>query len=122
MSRGASFPSRSYRLAAICAILSADIAVTTLDHFIYAYARSSGQVYGHIDLPAGCMAHSLVVFDEAHLYQSRRTFSVMRAMPAILAAARVPFMVMTATMPRRLQESFGERIDFTKVEFGGEPQ
>ncbi len=102
------------------AMLFSDIAVTTLDHFVYAYARSSGQVRGHIDLPAGCMAHSLVVFDEAHLYQSAYTFSIMRAMLEILNAAGVPFIVMTATMPRSLQESFGERITFTEVTFGGE--
>jgi len=102
------------------AMLFADIAVTTLDHFVYAYARSSGQVRGHIDLPAGCMAHSLVVFDEAHLYQSGFTFSVMRAMLEILDAAGVPFVVMTATMPGSLQESFGERINFTEAQFGGE--
>ncbi|MGD9495038.1 MAG: CRISPR-associated helicase Cas3' [Armatimonadota bacterium] len=102
------------------AMLFADIAVTTLDHFVYAYARSSSQVRGHIDLPAGCMAHALVVFDEAHLYQSGFTFSVMRAMLEILNAAGVPFIVMTATMPRSLRESFGERLDFTEVEFGGE--
>ncbi len=102
------------------AMLFSDIAITTLDHFVYAYARSSGQVRGHIDLPAGCMAHSLVVFDEAHLYQSGHTFSMMRAMLEILNAAGIPFIVMTATMPRSLQESFGERIDFTEVEFGGE--
>lgn len=101
------------------AMLFSDIAVTTLDHFVHAYARSSGQVRGHIDLPAGCMAHALVVFDEAHLYQSGFTFSVMRAMLEILNAARIPFIVMTATMPRSLQESFGERIDFTEVAFEG---
>lgn len=102
------------------AMLFADIAVTTLDHFVYAYARSSAQVRGHIDLPAGCMAHSLVVFDEAHLYQSGYTFSVMRAMLEILDAAGVPFIVMTATMPRSLQESFSERITFNEVQFDGE--
>lgn len=103
------------------AMLFSDIAVTTLDHFVYAYARSSGQVRGHIDLPAGCMAHSLVVFDEAHLYQSAYTFSIMRALLEILNAAGVPFVVMTATMPRSLQQSFGEHIRFTEIEFTGEP-
>lgn len=103
------------------AMLFSDIAVTTLDHFVYAYARASRQVRGHIDLPAGSIAHSFVVFDEAHLYQSPFTFSVLRAMLEILAAAQIPTLLMTATLPRSLQACFAQTIDWQELLWHGPP-
>ena len=58
----------------------ADIVVTTLDQFLYGFARASGQVGRHLDIPAGSIASSLVVFDEAHMYRDGFTFSIMRAL------------------------------------------
>lgn len=90
---------------------TADIVLTTLDQFIYAYARASTQVGHHLDIPAGAIASSLVVFDEAHMYRDGFTFSIMRAMLEILYKAKIPFAVMTATMPKSLEESLFEEID-----------
>ncbi|MEA1964248.1 MAG: CRISPR-associated helicase Cas3' [Candidatus Aerophobetes bacterium] len=89
----------------------ADVVVTTLDQFIYAYARVSNQVGHHLDIPAGAIASSLVVFDEAHMYRDGFTFSMMRAMFEILDTANIPFVVMTATMPESLEESLFEKIN-----------
>jgi len=86
----------------------ADIVITTLDQFIYAYTRTSRQVGHHLDIPAGAIASSLVVFDEAHMYRDEFTFSIMRAMFEILHKANIPFVVMTATMPKSLEESLFE--------------
>lgn len=36
--------------------------------FLYNYAKTKQQVGRHFDLPAGVIANSFVVFDEAHLY------------------------------------------------------
>jgi CRISPR-associated endonuclease/helicase Cas3 len=88
----------------------ADIVVATLDQFIYAYARASNQVGHHLDIPAGAIASSLVVFDEAHMYRDGFTFSIMRAMFEILHKAHIPFVVMTATMPKSLEETLFEGI------------
>jgi len=88
----------------------ADIVVTTLDQFIYAYARASNQVGHHLDIPAGAIASSIVVFDEAHMYRDEFTFSIMRAMFEILYEANIPFVVMTATMPKSLEGSLFEKI------------
>lgn len=88
-----------------------DIVVTTLDQFLYGFARSSKQVGYHIDIPAGAIASSLVVFDEAHMYRDGFTFSIMRALMEILSASNVPFVVMTATMPKSLEESLFENIN-----------
>jgi len=87
-----------------------DIVVTTLDQFLYGFARASKQVGYHIDIPAGAIASSLVVFDEAHMYRDGFTFSIMRALMEILYESKVPFVVMTATMPKSLENSLFENI------------
>ncbi|MFQ6098806.1 MAG: CRISPR-associated helicase Cas3', partial [Armatimonadota bacterium] len=98
------------------AFFMADIVVTTLDQFVYGYARTTSLVGGHLEAPAGSIANSVVVLDEAHMYQSPYTFSIVRAMLGILNAARVPVVIMTATMPPSLLKDFEE--EFTRT---GEP-
>jgi CRISPR-associated endonuclease/helicase Cas3 len=88
----------------------ADIVVTTLDQFLYGFARVSGQVGKHLDIPAGSIASSLVVFDEAHMYRDGFTFSIMRALMEILHKSRIPYVLMTATMPQSLENSLFENI------------
>jgi len=88
----------------------ADIVVTTLDQFLYGFARTSQQVGRHIDMPAGAIASSLVVFDEVHMYRDEFTFSIMRAIMEILYESKIPFVVMTATMPESLEKSLFENI------------
>lgn len=88
----------------------ADIVVTTLDQFIYGFARSSNQIERHLDLPAGAIASSIVVFDEAHMYRSGFTFSMMRAILEILYESNIPFVVMTATMPESLKNDLFKLI------------
>jgi len=87
-----------------------DIVVTTLDQFIYGYARASNQVGHHLDIPAGAIASSIIVFDEAHMYRDGFTFSIMRAIFEILHKANIPFVVMTATMPKSLENNLFENI------------
>ncbi len=87
-----------------------DIVVTTLDQFLYGFARASHQVGKHIDVPAGAIASSLVVFDEAHMYRDEFTFAIMRALMEILYKSNIPFVVMTATMPKSLEDSLFENI------------
>ncbi len=67
----------------------ADIVVTTLDQFLYGFARASGQVGRHLDIPAGSIASSIVVFDEAHMYRDGFTFSIMRALMEILNKSHI---------------------------------
>ena len=93
-----------------------DIVVTTLDQFLYGFARVSQQVGHHIDMPAGAIASSLIVFDEAHMYRDEFTFSIMRALMEILYKSKIPFVVMTATMPETLEKSLFENIkDYNKI-------
>lgn len=90
-----------------------DIVVTTLDQFLYAFARSSLQVGRHLDIPAGAIASSLVVFDEAHMYRDEFTFSIMRALMEILYHSNIPFVLMTATLPESLRNSLFENISLS---------
>ncbi|MEM4658074.1 MAG: DEAD/DEAH box helicase, partial [Candidatus Methanosuratincola sp.] len=87
-----------------------DIVVTTLDQFLYGFSRASRQVGYHLDVPAGAIASSLVVFDEAHMYRDSFTFSIMRALMEILYTSKIPFVVITATMPTSLGDSLFEHI------------
>jgi len=87
-----------------------DIIVTTLDQFLYGFARASHQVGHHIDVPAGSIASSLVVLDEAHMYRDELTFSIMRALMEILYHSNVPFVLMSATIPESLESSLFENI------------
>lgn len=91
-----------------------DIVVTTLDQFVYAYARSSQQAGRHIDLPAGAIAASLIVFDEAHMYHDKFTFAILKALFEILHASRIPYVVMTATLPKTLEESLFPKHRFER--------
>lgn len=98
-----------------------DICITTFDQFLYGYARAKQQIGRHFDLPAGAIANSVVVFDEAHLY-SPYTHSLMRAMIEIVVASKIPTIVMTATMPESLQSDLlrGLRNNQNSViNFGG---
>lgn len=88
----------------------ADIIVTTLDQFLYGFVRASKQVGRHLDMPAGSIASSIIVFDEAHMYRDGFTFSIMRALMEILHKSNIPFVVMTATMPESLEKSLFENI------------
>lgn len=85
-----------------------DIVVTTLDQFLYGFARASRQVGRHIDMPAGSIASSVVVFDEAHMYRDGFTFSIMRALMEILHKSNIPFVLMSATIPKSLENSLFE--------------
>ena len=90
------------------AMLFSDIVVTTLDQLIYAYARST-TIGKHAEVPAGDLANSLVVFDEAHMY-SPYTYGMIHAFLEILRASGVPFVFMTATLPDSLKNDFQEGV------------
>jgi len=90
-----------------------DIVVATLDQFLYGFARSSSQVGRHLDIPAGSIASSIIVFDEAHMYRDGFTFSIMKALMEILDKSHIPFVLMTATMPESLEKSLFENISLS---------
>lgn len=100
-----------------------DIIVTTLDQFLYGFARASKEVGHHIDIPAGSIVSSIVIFDETHMYRDEFTFSIMRALMEILYKSNIPFVLMTATMPESLEKSLFENIKLCETQkiFGDPP-
>jgi CRISPR/Cas system-associated endonuclease/helicase Cas3 len=86
-------------------VFYADFAISTFDTFMYAYARSSRTGH-HLEFPAGTIATSYVVFDEAHMLQDEYayTHSVMNKLLRVLSASGVPTIVMTATMPKPIED------------------
>jgi len=92
-----------------------DICITTFDQFLYGYARTKQQIGRHFDLPAGSIANSVIVFDEAHLY-SPYTHSLMHAMMKILVSSRIPVIIMTATMPESLQTDLLKSINYNSLQ------
>jgi len=99
-------------------VFMGDIVLTTLDQFIYGYSRATRLVGRHLDIPAGSIASSFMVFDEAHLYHSPYTFSHLRAMLEILSASKVPLCLMTATMPESLLKDLFKNIEHEVVKTG----
>ena len=99
-----------------------DVVVSTLDQFVYAYARAQQQAKSHPDISAGSIAASLVVFDEAHGYDPY-TLSMVKAMIQILHAARVPVVLMSATLPPALKaDLLPRRATATEITLTGLPR
>jgi CRISPR-associated endonuclease/helicase Cas3 len=88
----------------------ADVSVATFDTFLYAFARRTHDY--HLERPAGVIATSYVVFDEAHMLQDEYLYShnVMSKVLSSLNEAGVPMMIMTATMPKIIENVIFEKI------------
>jgi CRISPR-associated endonuclease/helicase Cas3 len=88
----------------------ADVSVATFDTFLYAFARRTHDY--HLERPAGVIATSYVVFDEAHMLQDEYLYShnVMSKVLSSLNEAGVPTIIMTATMPKIIENVIFEKI------------
>jgi len=91
----------------------ADAAISTFDTFIYAYARKSRTGH-HLEFPAGTISTSYIVFDEAHMIQDDYLYShtVMNRVLRVLSKSGVPTIIMTATMPRPIEEVIFDGINY----------
>lgn len=88
----------------------ADVSVATFDTFLYSFARRTHDY--HLERPAGVIATSYVVFDEAHMIQDEYLYShsVMGRLVASLHEAGIPVVVMTATLPTRIEDVIFKRV------------
>ncbi|RLG81069.1 MAG: CRISPR-associated helicase Cas3' [Thermoprotei archaeon] len=93
----------------------ADVSVATFDTFICAYARKTFDY--HLEKPAGVIATSYLVFDEAHMLQDKYLYShnLMSKILASCSEAGVPILVMTATMPKQFEETIFESVEKESV-------
>ncbi|MEM2195371.1 MAG: CRISPR-associated helicase Cas3', partial [Candidatus Methanomethylicia archaeon] len=96
-----------------------DVIITTLDTFFYVYTKKA-VIDNHLEFPAGCIATSTVVFDEAHMYQGGEglTFIALKKLIQHLTEARIPVIIMTATMPEKLEKYLLEGTGKMSVEYG----
>lgn len=87
-----------------------DVIVATYDTFVYAYARKLG---AQLEYPAGTLATSLIVFDEAQLLQDENFYSYTLLNRIFLSFSRagVPILLMTATLPGKIRETIFRGID-----------
>lgn len=97
-------------------IFYADFAVSTFDVFTYAYARNSRTGH-HLEFPAGTIATSYVVFDEAHMLQDEYSYShsVLNKILRVLSTSGVPTLVMTATMPKPIEDVIFDGLEPIKL-------
>jgi len=86
-------------------MLNGDVVVCTLDAFVYGFAAQ--RTFGHrLHYPMGCIASSLVVFDEVQMYQDEEYYTpwLIGKVVRYLYKSRIPFVVMTATLPEKLEK------------------
>jgi CRISPR-associated endonuclease/helicase Cas3 len=97
-------------------VFYADIAVSTFDTFTSAYARSSRTGH-HLEFPAGTIATSYVVFDEAHMLQDEYSYShsIMNKILRVLSMSGIPSIIMTATMPKPIEEVVFDGLEPFKI-------
>ncbi len=108
--------------------LFSDICVTTLDSFLYGYARKASidSPYGdkHVDFTAGSIANSMVVFDEAHMYQGGeiQILGLFQLVVKYLVKSGVPVLIMTATMPKIIREFLFQDTPYEDISFKDDEQ
>jgi len=86
-------------------MLNGDVVICTLDAFIYGFAAQ--RTFGYrLHYPLGSIASSLVVFDEVQMYQDEKYYVpwLIGKIMKYLYRARIPFVVMTATLPEILEK------------------
>jgi CRISPR-associated endonuclease/helicase Cas3 len=104
--------------------LFSDISVTTLDSFLYNYARKRNidSWFGdkHTDFSAGSIANSMVVFDEAHMYQGGeiQVLALFGLVIKYLVKAGIPVLIMTATMPKVIRDFIFYDISCDDITYG----
>jgi len=94
----------------------ADAVVATIDQIITSYAcapLSLGVRHGNI--PAGAVTTSFLVFDEVHTLDPERALQSVFFIARRLRQAKVPFMIMTATLPETARHLLCQRLGLTQV-------
>ncbi len=92
------------------------INAATIDAVIYSYVAQrvpGGNENPRLNLPAGLIASSLMIMDEVQLLQDEHYYSprVLREVIKQLVSVRVPTIVMTATMPKVLEDEMFQGLD-----------
>jgi CRISPR-associated endonuclease/helicase Cas3 len=100
--------------------LFGEVAITTFDTFVLSYARRT--IGGlHLEKPAGFIATSCLVFDEAHMIQDEffYSFSLLKAVVERLFRVGVPILFMTATMPKKISDYLFSSLNIVRIPDAG---
>jgi len=93
-------------------MLNGDVVVCTLDAFVYGFVAQ--RTFGYrLHYPMGCIASSLIVFDEVQMYQDQEYYTpwLINKIMKYLYKSRIPFVVMTATLPKKLEKILFDGIN-----------
>lgn len=95
------------------------IIIATWDSFLYGLAAHR-RIGDRFTFPAGAIAQSLIVFDEVQMYQDCSLYMPMlfALVIKLLDKARVPIVIMSATMPSKLIDIIAK--DAVKIEVSNE--
>ena len=89
-----------------------DAVFATIDQVVTSYACAPLSLpprYGNI--PAGAVASAYLVFDEVHMLDPVRAFQAMLILADRAAKLRIPFVIMTATLPENALHLLAERFN-----------
>jgi CRISPR/Cas system-associated endonuclease/helicase Cas3 len=103
------------------ALFYADAVFATLDQVVSSYAcapLSLSVRQGNI--PAGAVPGSLLVFDEVHTFEPELGLQSVLVLAARAVRMRVPFVIMSATLPDRFVIVLAERLGTTLIEAQGD--
>ncbi len=104
--------------------LFGDVVLTTLDAFVYGllakrtFLVAKNENLGKTLFPIGNISTSFVVFDEVQMYQDTYYYTpkILRKIISLLGNSGIPLLIMTATMPKKLQEEImPENIDVREI-------
>src|SRR5690606_135217 len=86
-----------------------DIIFTTIDQSLSSFLNIPvGLSFRMANLNAGAILSSFLVFDEIHLLEPEKSLFVMYE---LLRTTRMPFIIMTATLPRNFIDFLTEKLD-----------
>lgn len=94
----------------------ADAVIATIDQVISSYVcapLSLGVRHGNI--PAGAVASSFLVFDEIHTFDPERALQSCLLIADRLHLMGVPFVIMSATLPRSAREALCQRLGLIEI-------
>lgn len=95
----------------------ADAVFATLDQVVTSYACTPLSLsIRHGNIPAGAIPGSFLVFDEVHTFEPALGLQAVLILAERAAKMGMPFVIMSATLPRGFLSSLVDRLGSTRVE------
>ena len=102
-------------------LFTADTVVATIDQVITSYACTPLTLpVRHGNIPAGAVMGSFLVFDEVHLFDPELGLQATRLICERLHRLKMPYAVLSATLPDSVVEFWGDRLGTEAIEADAE--